>query len=727
MPLQDQSLIAFTLDQWAFFALASARTKAQAARIARLARIMTPAFLTDFDGLFDTTISAFPLEYIAISPSNDIGNPWFIRRTDNVGILLGGQDIGIARPFSGVPTTTTILFASRPGRTSTSRTATATLVTPPPPPTIQFVTLNGQIATVFGLALPFATVDLFADGSFTGTATAGADGSFVVNSDILSIGVHALTATQTDPDSGLTSDPADAGTVNVVLQTTGGNGGLFTTTPIQIAQTTTQAGFGPTTTASGSGNNNGFSVDTRSISLTSSGGLESLTTTRAGGFVTTTKAGVAASTSTANGGGGTITSTGTGPSMTTVSAGAGQTSSAGSGQTSTIGSGGASTTAAVQITSTLTTAGNGLTTTMGSGQTTSNSGGLVTTTLPSLATSTSGAGANPTTSDSLAGFTTTPGTNGQSTTAVIGQTTTVGNGQTSSTGAGALETASGPPGSTISTTTVDIGATSTADLGQTTSQTSTPTPPAAPLIGSTSLNGNIVTVNGTGEPNALIELYSDGVLVGNITAGSDGSFSVSSSPLDIGSHNITVTQTTSFGTSSPADAGQVNVLVTPTPTQTASTTTEITTSTSATATPTPPGLPIIGSVGVNGLSVTVNGTAEPNATVNLFSDGVLVGNATAGVDGSFSVTSDLLALGSHNITLTQTTSAGTSGEANAGLVLILGPVGTTTTAWSETATVGFDLRKEGFCEESMFAPNLAPLSARPRPRQVQRQRLPLPL
>lgn len=198
------------------------------------------------------------------------------------------------------------------------------------------------------------------------------------------------------------------------------------------------------------------------------------------------------------------------------------------------------------------------------------------------------------------------------------------------------------------------------------------------MISSTTLDGNnIVTVNGTAEAGAAINLYSNGTnFIGNTTAGPDGSFSVSSdAPLSPGTYNLTVTQTTSGGASPGADAGQIQILAT----STTETSTPTVTS-SVTPTATPPSAPVVGSTTLDGNIVTVNGTGIPGATIDLFSDGVLVGNSTVQPDGTFSVISSPLAPGSHTITVTQTTSDGTSAPANAGTVVVLA------TSTSETPT-----------------------------------------
>ncbi|HWO55931.1 MAG TPA: Ig-like domain-containing protein, partial [bacterium] len=66
---------------------------------------------------------------------------------------------------------------------------------------------------------------------------------------------------------------------------------------------------------------------------------------------------------------------------------------------------------------------------------------------------------------------------------------------------------------------------------------------------------------------------------------------------------------------------------------------------------------------------TFTGTAEPGATVTLFSDGTPVGSAVAGGGGSWTITSSALTLGPHNITAQATDAAGNTSPVSSPLAI----------------------------------------------------------
>ena len=135
------------------------------------------------------------------------------------------------------------------------------------------------------------------------------------------------------------------------------------------------------------------------------------------------------------------------------------------------------------------------------------------------------------------------------------------------------------------------------------------TAPAAP--------GNLVvaedgaSVSGTAEPNSTIIIKApDGTIIGQATAGPDGTFTIPISPAQTNGEALEVTATDGSGNTSPsgfADAPDS----------------------------TPPLAPE--NVVISADGTTVTGTAEPGSTVTIRENGVKVGEAVADDQGNFSV------------------------------------------------------------------------------------------
>ena len=135
------------------------------------------------------------------------------------------------------------------------------------------------------------------------------------------------------------------------------------------------------------------------------------------------------------------------------------------------------------------------------------------------------------------------------------------------------------------------------------------TAPAAP--------GNLVvaedgaSVSGTAEPNSTIIIKApDGTIIGQATAGPDGTFTIPISPAQTNGEALEVTATDGSGNTSPsgfADAPDS----------------------------TPPLAPE--NVVISADGTTVTGTAEPGSTVTIRENGIKVGEAVADDQGNFSV------------------------------------------------------------------------------------------
>ena len=160
---------------------------------------------------------------------------------------------------------------------------------------------------------------------------------------------------------------------------------------------------------------------------------------------------------------------------------------------------------------------------------------------------------------------------------------------------------------------------------------------ATPAITGTGISGNTVT------------LFVDGTAVGTGTVQSNGTWRVELSQLTVAQHNITATQSDPAGLVSPPSSPLAITI-------------------EATREPPPPptGLALApdsdtGQLGDNVTSdatPAITGTGISGDTVTLFVDGTAVGTGTVQSDGSWRVELSQLTVAQHNITATQSDSAG---------------------------------------------------------------------
>lgn len=186
------------------------------------------------------------------------------------------------------------------------------------------------------------------------------------------------------------------------------------------------------------------------------------------------------------------------------------------------------------------------------------------------------------------------------------------------------------PGSPIADGTYDFTATAQDAVGNTSTSSGTTeitidtTAPAAPSIASPT-DGDATmdtspTVEGTSEPGATVTVYVNGSPVGITVADSNGDWSYTPSPaLDEGQYEISASATDAAGNDGPSSPA-VGLTID----QTAPTAPSISVPTdgSSTSDPTP----------------TISGSAEPNAIVSIYRDGVLTGTVNADSDGSWAFT-----------------------------------------------------------------------------------------
>lgn len=144
------------------------------------------------------------------------------------------------------------------------------------------------------------------------------------------------------------------------------------------------------------------------------------------------------------------------------------------------------------------------------------------------------------------------------------------------------------------------------------------------------------TISGTATPGQTVTVSIDGVVVGTVTAGADGSWSLPlTTPLSDGAHTATATVSTAAGDATDSTAFVVdattNVAIT-TPTD-GGTTTD--------ATP------------------DLRGTGEPGATIVVTLDGVEIGTVTVEADGTWVLLLDEpLRNGEHTVSVTATDASG---------------------------------------------------------------------
>jgi len=170
---------------------------------------------------------------------------------------------------------------------------------------------------------------------------------------------------------------------------------------------------------------------------------------------------------------------------------------------------------------------------------------------------------------------------------------------------------------------------------------------------------SIPAVTGTAEANAIIHIYRGELLVGTGAADGDGDYSIVLDVLADGSFNLTATATDAAGNTS-ASSGSLSATI-------------------DSAAPSAPGTPDLATASDTGGSdndditsdttPTVNGTAEANATVEVFVNGVSDGTTTADGDGLWSHTVGAQVDGDFTITATATDTAGNASDASEGLVV----------------------------------------------------------
>ncbi|HHN5588234.1 BapA/Bap/LapF family large adhesin [Enterobacter hormaechei] len=175
------------------------------------------------------------------------------------------------------------------------------------------------------------------------------------------------------------------------------------------------------------------------------------------------------------------------------------------------------------------------------------------------------------------------------------------------------------------------------------------TPPPAPTGLAVITNGTQVT--GTAEAGSTVTITSStGTVLGTAVADGSGSFSATITPAQTAGESLIV-----FATDKAGNAGITTSVIAP-----------ITTI---------PNAPVIANIDDNVGTVTGNltngnttddttptlsGTAQPNTTITLYNNGVLMGTVTANASGNWSFTTPVLSEGPHAFTATASNGSGTS-------------------------------------------------------------------
>jgi hypothetical protein len=219
-------------------------------------------------------------------------------------------------------------------------------------------------------------------------------------------------------------------------------------------------------------------------------------------------------------------------------------------------------------------------------------------------------------------------------------------GETTATGAGSWSTvvtlAEGPGGSTATHTvkarTFDLGGES---VDSNTRTFTVNAPPAAPIItgpgeGDTVGGGNI-PISGTAQPGSTVKVYEGATLLNSGTAGGTGLYTVVVNITAKTAHSITTTATDLGGESAPSLLRTFNV-------------------TTAVPVITAP----VQNAAFNVANISVTGTSEPGAFIDLTLDGLPGGTTTATGGGAWSIPLTGLSEATHTLTATATNDALTS-------------------------------------------------------------------
>ena len=169
------------------------------------------------------------------------------------------------------------------------------------------------------------------------------------------------------------------------------------------------------------------------------------------------------------------------------------------------------------------------------------------------------------------------------------------------------------------------------------------------ITNGTATADNTPTLSGTAEAGTIIRIYDGTTLIGSTTAGANGSWSFTTSPLGEGQHSLSVTATDAAGNTSPASSSITFIVDTLPP----AAATELTlTDNSGTPAPVPEGS------ATDDRTPVLSGRGEAGTIVTVYDGQTLLGTTVVAANGNWSFTTPELSIGSHSLTVTLTDAAG---------------------------------------------------------------------
>ena len=179
-----------------------------------------------------------------------------------------------------------------------------------------------------------------------------------------------------------------------------------------------------------------------------------------------------------------------------------------------------------------------------------------------------------------------------------------------------------------------------------------------PINSGTATNDTTPQLSGTADAGSTVTILDGNTVLGSVLVGAGGTWSYAVPTLSQGEHSLTTTVTSPAGNVSAPSAAI-----------------DFTVDTTAPAEPTglllvndevDPAVPVASGGATNDTTPVLSGSAEPDSVVIVRDNGVIIGSATAGNDGSWRFTPDTaLEAGSHSLTASVTDPAGNVGPESA--------------------------------------------------------------
>lgn len=179
------------------------------------------------------------------------------------------------------------------------------------------------------------------------------------------------------------------------------------------------------------------------------------------------------------------------------------------------------------------------------------------------------------------------------------------------------------------------------------------TPPAAPQNLAVSADGTSIT--GTAEPGSTVTIKDgNGNVIGTGTTGSDGHFSIPTTPPQISGETLTAQATDPAGNTGPSTT--VTAPNIPLPDEPIITTV-LDDAAPGTGT-------LLNNQLTNDNTPTLKGSGQAGTTVHIYDNGVEIGSTQVGADGTWSFTPNALSDGSHDFTVVASNAKGDSSESD---------------------------------------------------------------